>query len=116
MIKPTIGRRVWYWPSPKQLAEGVFHMEDAHQACDAGVVFVVSDTKVHLLVTDHWGRIGFVKNVRLLQDNDVAVAEEAHAQWMPYQVASDAKQKAEAEPDKVVKTVSPSAVGTQVKK
>lgn len=99
MIKPTIGRRVWFWPSKKQLSEGVFHVEDPMQACDAGVVFVVDDRKVHLFVTDHWGRTGFVKNVQLVQDNDAYALDDARAVWMPYQVSSAAEAKKEFNPD-----------------
>lgn len=91
MIKPSVSRRVWYWPTEKQLFEGVLHQDDPQQALDAGVLFVHDDRKVNLFITDHWGRTLFLKGVQLLQEGDPIPVEGGYAQWMPYQVqAADA--------------------------
>ncbi len=89
MIHPTIGRRVWYWPSDDELNEvGGIEIGDKDQACDAGVVYVHSSTRVNLIVTDHAGNIRPRIYVRLLQEGDErpTVGDEPFAEWMPYQV------------------------------
>lgn len=91
IIIPTIGRRVWYWPSEAdrvtmQTAVGQAGTET--QACDAGIVYVHSDTMVNLTVADHNGNMHARTSVRLLQEGDrrPEAGSEAFAEWMPYQV------------------------------
>lgn len=91
MIKPTIGRRVWYWPSQKQLSEGVLKQIYPDQALDAGVICVHGDRSVNLFVTDHFGRTLFLSSVQLLQEADVVPDSGGYASWMPYQVQAEAK-------------------------
>ncbi len=103
MITPTIGRRVWYWPSEadcgKPHKDPLFYT-DKSQACDAGVAYVWNDRMVNLTVADQNGKMHTRTSVRLLQDDDVAGEGEAHAQWMPYQVqaAKPAEPRADAVP------------------
>lgn len=87
MIKPTIGRRVWYWHSKKVVISPMVSF-DHHQAFDAGVIFVHSDNLVNLMVTDHAGHMYPCPFVRLLQDDEEPEGDEAYAQWMPYQRAA----------------------------
>ena len=85
-IQPTIGRRVWYWPSKDDLTgKKAMFQADPDQAFDAGVTFVAADGKVTLTVADHSGAMHRRESVRLLQDDEVATEGEAHAAWMPYQ-------------------------------
>jgi hypothetical protein len=94
MIKPTIGRRVWYWPDTTSDDHRIY---DRTQAFDAGVVLVLDDHRVTLDVTDHYGRHFVVGNCYLWQgadDVDPAHRErpkEGFAEWMPYQRAVAAK-------------------------
>lgn len=81
MIKPTIGRRVWYRPGPFGLP-GMTNFGD--QPLDAGIVYVWGDRCVNLDVTDHAGRHHALTSVTLLQEGD-AVPGGHYAEWMPYQ-------------------------------
>jgi hypothetical protein len=58
MIDPTVGRRVWYWPSEYDRSAGM--IADGKQPCDART------------------------SVTLMQEGDAPVPG-AYAQWMPYQ-------------------------------
>lgn len=86
---PSIGRRVWYWPSQKQLDEGILRSCDCEQALEAGVIFVHHSESVNLLVTDHLGRSVPLLGIPLLQARLAGTA-----QWMPYQVQEAAKASA----------------------
>jgi hypothetical protein len=77
MIKPTIGRRVWYWPLPHE-------MSFAHsQPFDAGICHVWSDTCVNLSVVNEQGyAVPSKTSVTLTQDRPAMAGE---CSWMPYQ-------------------------------
>ncbi len=96
IIKPTVGRRVWYWPSNTDLGivdEPIIteRMQafDANQPCDAGIAYVWSDRMVNLTVADHNGNMHRRCSVVLVQPGDER-PNSAHATWMPYQVGSRA--------------------------
>ena len=94
-IKPTIGRRVWFWTG------GMENVRDQAQAFDAGVIFVNGDGTVDLTVTDHTG-LQLLRRSVPLGDARTEGPPDAHghghgdyATWMPYQMAAakkDAKQ------------------------
>ena len=89
LIKPTIGRRIWYWPGPTDLfAVASMARIESEQPFDAGIIYVHSDTCVNLQVTDHRGGIWFREKVRILQEgeNDSVLDSAGVAQWMHYQV------------------------------
>lgn len=96
IIKPTIGRRVHYWPSQGDLdcsfsVTRVSYL-DVKQPCDAGVVFVHNDRCVNLQVNDHSGTIHRRPAVRLVQPGDEpAMDGEAVCTWMPYQLEQASK-------------------------
>ena len=98
-ITPTIGRRVWYWPSEEDFKLGRFSA-DPKQPFDAGVIFVhLPDAeKVNLLVTDHNGCTFAVAHVALRTLSENCEAEPGTATWMPYQIQK-AKEEA-SEPAK----------------
>lgn len=94
MITPTIGRRVWYWPSKDDKDVMSVYEADATgtvQACDAGVVFVWSDRLVNLAIADHNGNAHKRSSVQLLQDDDPVPENDGYAQWMPYQAKAAEK-------------------------
>lgn len=78
MIKPTIGRVVWYWvakPSPQQ------------QPLAAIVANVIDDGHVNLSVFDAEGNQRGETNVPLVQEEGVEVVGSHYCEWMPYQKA-----------------------------
>lgn len=87
MIKPTVGRVVWYWPSAVQAGT------DTSQPLAATVVYVWSDRMVNLSVTDHDGRQFGVTSVPLRQDGDERPSG-MFCEWMPYQKGQAAKTEA----------------------
>lgn len=103
IIKPTIGRRVWYWPSAAErtasqaarsrtVPEPPLCVARDDQPCDAGIAFVHGDRMVNLTVADHHGVMHSRCSVPLLQEGDpTPPAGTAYAQWMPYQVGQAAR-------------------------
>ena len=89
MIKPTIGRKVWYWPS--ELDKGSMSVRDNKQPLDATIVFVATDNLVNLCVLDHIGRPFCRPEVLLLQVQADADEIRPFAEWMPYQKGQAAK-------------------------
>lgn len=92
IIKPTIGRRVWYVPSEYDRGLGSIAplsgvmVADGTQPCDAGICYVHGDRLVNLSVVDHNGSIHARTSVKLLQDGDEPPEGGGYAMWMPYQV------------------------------
>lgn len=99
MIKPTVGRVVWYAADPLRLAalSGDRMKQMAiygEQPMAATVAFVYHDRLVNLSVVDHAGNQFTVGNVPLLQDDDAAPAGKDinhYATWMPYQKGQAAR-------------------------
>lgn len=85
VIKPTVGRVVWFWPNglvmPRHL---VFHGD---QPAKADVVYVHSDRMVNLLVVDHNGTAHPMTSVRLRQPDEERPGDGStpFCEWMPYQ-------------------------------
>lgn len=98
IIKPTVGRRVWFRPSAEFLASNpTLTQFNPEQPMDAGIVYVHHDHMVNLIVTDHIGRTIQVPSVPLLagqyepaEDGDVYCC----CEWMPYQKGQAAKTEA----------------------
>ena len=98
MIKPTVGRKVWYQPTAHDKA-GAWGMSqyDREQALDATVICVFSDRCVNLHIIDHAGKPFTVTSCQLLQDDDIPPRDldgnpvGGYAVWMPYQVGTAAK-------------------------
>lgn len=99
VMQPSIGRRVWYWPSaqdrhdenrgeviPTRMLPSRIHQADPGQPCDAGIAYVHSDNLVNLTVADHAGQMHTRSSVRLVVAGDAAPIGAGYAQWMPYQV------------------------------
>lgn len=83
MIKPTVGRVVWFFP-PKDKNPNL-------QPHAALVAHVHNDRLVNLAVFNENGENYSRTSVQLLQDEDAAPEVGFYAQWMPYQVGQAAK-------------------------
>jgi hypothetical protein len=102
IITPTIGRRVWYWPSEAEyqasasnrtMVEPAMLLNDRDQPCDAGICYVHTDGTINLTVADHTGAMHARRSVPLLQDD---AARDPNgligcAAWMPYQKTQASK-------------------------
>lgn len=85
MIKPTIGRKVWYWSHKPALGYADKQPEDAT------VVYVFADNSVNLRVTSHSGESRPETSV-LLWNGEGEQPSTRHAQWMPYQIGQAKKE------------------------
>lgn len=92
MTMPTVGRKVWFWPSEN---ETFMNCIDHEQPFDATVLFVHNERSINLLVVDHRGHAHAQHSVALIQEGDAKPEDEAYAEWMPYQIKQHAKQAAE---------------------
>ena len=79
MIKPTIGRVVWYWPNV-----------EATQPQAAIVAWVWSDTCVNLAVFNANG-VAESKTSVFLYQGDTERPNSQFAEWMPYQIGQAKK-------------------------
>lgn len=92
MIKPTVGRKVWYWPSASDKMGPVPMYQQAGQPLDATIIAVHGDRMVNVLVTDTMGRQFPVLSCELLQPGDEPRASVdgqiigRYVEWVPYQV------------------------------
>lgn len=94
IIKPTIGRKVWYRHDGAPLVSGLpapwTPTSYGDQPMDATVVYVWGDRMVNLRVTDHAGNTFVVTSVTLVQPGD-AIPGSRHCEWMPYQTQQHQK-------------------------
>lgn len=107
IISPTVGRKVWYWPSEHDKL-GIGAMQTVKgQPLDATVLAVWGDRCVNLLVIDITGKPFPKLSATLMQDGDLlpkqgpvidATTGErepgGYACWMPYQVGQAKKEAA----------------------
>ncbi len=87
MIKPTVGRVVWF----HQMTPDVF--PGSHEARAAIIAHVHSDRLVNLMVIDANGNTLSRTSITLVQEGD-DVPTWAHCAWMPYQKGQAAKTEA----------------------
>jgi hypothetical protein len=81
MIKPTVGRVVWYRKPGKEQPQAAI------------VAYVHSDSIVNLHVIDQAGVGRAETSVTLRQDNEPQ-PDGAYCEWMPYQIGQAAKTEA----------------------
>lgn len=91
MIKPTIGRKLWYWRTAQQYA-AMDQLSHDHvnavvdvQPEDATIVAVCSASMLNLQVIDHHGVARSETSVMLLKEGDT-IPPSRFATWMPFQV------------------------------
>ena len=89
MIKPTVGRVVWYHPDRNSAESGFASSE----TCAAIIAHVWSDTCVNLAVFDANGVAHNRTSVYLLQDGSERPGS-SYCEWMPYQKGQAAKTEA----------------------
>jgi hypothetical protein len=88
VIKPTIGRVVWYYPP------GVAGNGDT-QPCSAQIAFIHTDNNVNLGYFDPNGVAKNATSVYLHPGDDIAPRPTSNfAEWMPYQKGQAAKTEA----------------------
>ncbi|MBT9493876.1 MAG: hypothetical protein IV107_16375 [Paucibacter sp.] len=104
LIKPTVGRKVWYRASAHDQTGPVPMSAQSETAgnpkrapLDATVIAVHGDRMVNLLVIDVYGKMFPKLSVTLLQEGDLIPMDAAgneiggYAQWMPYQAGQARK-------------------------
>lgn len=86
MIKPTVGRIMWYWPSR--------HLRKM-QPWAAIVTHVWDDNMVNLAVFGIDGTLSPASSVPVVQDGSPwMVGDSPYCEWMPYQKGQAAKVEA----------------------
>lgn len=87
IIKPTVGRKVWYRPVGDSVRRH-FALIDQAQPCDATITYVWNDRMVNLAVVGHTGIPCALGSVQLLQPGDPVppLVSGGYAEWMPFQV------------------------------
>jgi hypothetical protein len=93
MIKPTIGRVVWYQPGQNYPGGPIQHggaFDAPRPPCVALITYVWSDTLVNLVVFDHNSAMHARSSVELCQ-GETAPSEREYCAWMPYQKGQAAK-------------------------
>lgn len=99
VIKPTVGRKVWYRPSKHDKLGPVPMGVAGDEPLDATVIAVWGDRMINALVTDITGRQFPVLSVNLLQPGDEPSKDAdgnvigRYCEWMPYQVGQASTEK-----------------------
>jgi hypothetical protein len=99
VIKPTVGRKVWFRPGPDGAKRGI-EQNDRHlpredrQPIDATVIYVHTDRIIDVYAIDHKGSPFVKRSVQLLQADDPAPEDKDYVQWMPYQQGQAKKEAA----------------------
>lgn len=102
IIKPTIGRKVWFFPAAADIRTlenmGTGHFwKHGEQPMDATIVYVHDDHKVNLAIFDHAGLHHVWPSVYLVQPGDAQdPGPLRHCRWMPYQKGQAANHDAAA--------------------
>lgn len=78
MIKPTVGRVVWFW------IHGAPQLESKQQPYAAIITYVHSDTMVNIATFDHTGQAHYATSIALYQGEGERPKYQ-HCEWMPYQ-------------------------------
>lgn len=100
IIKPTVGRKVWYRPSKSDLT-GTVPMSITAGPLDATIIAVWGDRMVNVLVTDIVGKQFPVLSCTLLQEGDEVPKDidgniaGRFVEWMPYQQVQAHKTESE---------------------
>lgn len=87
MIKPTVGRVMWYWPVKEQRGE---------QPCASMVTYVHGDNMVNLVAFAPNGAPFPATSVPIVQEGSPFTAGHSpYAEWMPYQVGQAKRHEGE---------------------
>src|SRR5688572_23236068 len=86
MIRPSIGRKLWFWRTLEQYHNALsYEFKGAEQPEDASVCYVHSDTMVNLSVVDPRGEVRGETSVTLVQEGE-AFPPSRFCTWVPFQV------------------------------
>ena len=93
IIKPTVGRKVWFRPNGTTSLQRAGTQDVAfappaiigNAPLDATVVYVWDDRMVNLLVLDHYGNPFTATSVTMVQPDEDCPAVGFYAEWMFYQ-------------------------------
>lgn len=88
MIKPTVGRKVWFRPAPHNRT--LLQVWDDAQPCDATITYVWHDRMVNVHVIGPNGVTHQFNSVMLLQEGDAPYSTD-YCEWMPYQTGQAKK-------------------------
>ncbi|MED5607793.1 hypothetical protein OSS47_28280 [Pseudomonas citronellolis] len=91
MIKPTVGRVVWFFPTAAYMRSRHLVFSDQSQPLAATIVYVHNDRMVNLVVSDQSGAGFGVSSVELVQEGVPVPAGSFYCTWMPYQKGQAAK-------------------------
>lgn len=91
MIKPTVGRVVWF--TPHLHGDTRF---DATQPLSASIAYVYSDRLINVGYLDQLGVKHSATSVPLIQDGDTKPEDGFYCEWMPYQKQQAEKQESTA--------------------
>lgn len=89
MIKPTIGRKIWFRLNGFKKYSIVNF--DNEQAMDASINFVHNNNKINIIVVDHVGNLHSVNEIMLVSDDFKPIEGIPYCEWMPYQVGQAKK-------------------------
>lgn len=99
LIKPTVGRKVWFRPNrPKDsplIIDNRVVQQFTAEPLDATVLCTWTDRCVNLLVVDHAGAVHAPRSVTMRQEGDPEPGGH-YCEWMPYQAGQAAKAAAES--------------------
>ena len=96
MIKPTVGRVVWFYPSVAWAAENDVAYGVPGEPLTALIAHVINERMINLAAFDQNGKPFNATSVPLLEEN-VPLNDDSmsfHAVWMPYQKGQAAKAEA----------------------
>ncbi len=79
MIKPTIGRAVWFYTGGKK------HFESGVQPCAATVAYVHSDRMINIGFFGPNGEVSAATGVQMVQEGD-EIPTGPFCMWMPFQI------------------------------
>lgn len=85
MIKPTVGRVVWFHPHPNEDLVANAAWTDPKEPFAAMIVYVWNERMVNLVVFSQVGLPVGRTSVKLLQDDDAKPEGGSYCEWMPYQ-------------------------------
>lgn len=85
MIKPTVGRKVWYFPNAGDKAGTHRMYTNGDEPLDATIIAVWGDRMVNVLVTDIMGKQFPVLSCVLAQAENEREPGGRYVEWVPYQ-------------------------------
>lgn len=114
-IKPTVGRRLWYFASNYDVSSHIdpLTIADRSQPLDAGIAYVHSDRLINISVTDQNGVIHSRTSVTLYQDGEFLPVDGNYCVWMDYQVQQAAKEAGQTAVASVTSAEIESAIVTK---